>query len=69
MKYLTFCLVVLFLFPVDGFPQTRKTAVGTLVSNEGGNRQGIACLKIKGKTSCFEWGSTSTTKFFGLPKR
>lgn len=66
MKLLCFCLSLLFLLSGNGFSQTQKSAVGIFVSSEGGNRQGVVCLRIKGKTPCFEWGSTNITKFRGF---
>lgn len=69
--------MLVLLFTYASFSQTRKSAVGTLVSSEGGNHIGTVCLNIKGKTLCFEWASPpstnttkypSTTKFRGFQK-
>lgn len=65
MKHLTLCFLLVFIF-CGNISAQNKSAVGTLVSSEGGNRQGVVCLKIKKNTQCFEWGSTGTTKFRGF---
>jgi hypothetical protein len=64
MKYLAVCLVALFLLSGTGLSQTGRSAVGTLVSNDSGTRAGEVCLKIKRRTSCFQWDNT--TKFQGF---
>lgn len=42
-----------------------RSAVGTVVSAQGGNGGGTVCLKIKQKQQCFEW-SLPQTKFTGF---
>lgn len=64
MKYLVWCFLALFLFTVNSSAQV-KSAVGTLVSSNGGSGSGTVCLKIGRKTQCFEW-AVSSTKFSGF---
>lgn len=70
MKKVVISLTFILLMSGYGVTQSSKSqiksAVGVLVSSEGGNRQGIVCLMINVKTQCFEWGSTNMTKFRGF---
>lgn len=65
MRNIYLSLLVLFCCAFAGNAQV-KSAVATLVSSEGGNRQGVVCMKIKTQVTCMEWGSTSLTKFRGF---
>lgn len=70
MKYTIVCLAILLFLSGETFALQRgsgqiKSAVGSVVSSDGGNAAGEVCLNIGGKKQCFEW-TKAGTKFSGF---